>query len=890
MHETLASKDILINFLKNNDIELDIQKFLSILDTQLNDFIEFPLNIVEQIIADAYGASNTIVKEISNDLQKQYSLYLGRVQKNQLKKYIDYRNENDFLIFVNFVKEEFDGDLDLKSFCDAIIMSHGDFTTGSVNLFIENLNEAINSQNSSRIEDYLNFIYSRLLSLNEQKFISLHELFINNEPIIKKEFNKEEYTQIKDYCADKSVKERNEIIEDFNKHYINILETRGNHKNKSAVLYFNITQDLFSKFDDKQKFYSYISGIVQKSYNSIQNHKSFIVKIENIIFDHINIKWEIYSYLTIFAEKFQKIPELHQYYKPEVILSDTIRHKFGIEISQENLKVLSDYYKGKIGFDTLKEKEKSLNFEGAKEFIDGFKYIYTGFTFIDCFILMYKNSFPNSKEIGFIENNNEILLVFLKHTIDESKIPCPVCGSLKVSGNSFPEIGIKSWECKNPLCSSRSKTNRGKRYSERAIFMQSATYDFSNENLISKDLTKIWRKDVVQSWTFDDLYKMIIKYYSFVGDKIKVIDAKDIELFNKIAKSEKREFESLKSSKFLEIPTHIIENDAVDSVYSDSSHSLISHFIYENFKDWKPNSEYEDIYSFDGKIKLIHDNSRTALSQLKPDSIDNMVTSPPYYNAREYSQWPNLFAYLNDMYKIIIAANYALKPGGVFVYNIGDIFDNENIIVKSKMGEKRIPLGAYTILLFQKAGFEILDNVIWYKGEPQSNRHKNDGNYTPYYQRPANCYEHMFVFKKKGAQLRINKNIDRIYLQSNLLKFTPVFKIGKGGVNTYGHTAPFPTDVPMFSISTFTNEKEIVLDPFSGSLTSAITAQKNNRIGVGIEINDAYVGLSLEKARENNLNVSLFPKSAENQFFFSADDNMMKVNPLAVKQNNLDDY
>lgn len=890
MNETLTSKDILINFLTNNDIELDIQKFLPSLNMELNDFIELPPSIVEQIIADAYGASNQIVKHISNDLQKQYSLYLGRVQKNQLKKYIDYRDENDFQIFVNLVKEEFDGDLDLKLFCDAIMKSYGDFTTDSVNLFIDNLNEAINLENTSRIEDYLNFIYSRLIALNEQKSINLHDLFISNEPIIKKELNNEDYAQIKKYCADKSVKERDEIIEDFNKQYINILESRGNHKNRSAVVYFNITQDLFSKFNDKQEFYSYISGIIEKSYDSIQNHKSFVVKIENIICDEINIKWDIYSYLTIFAEKFKKIKEPRPYYKPELILSDTIRHKYGIEISQENLKLLSAYYKGKLDFDTLTEEVKSLNFEGSKEFIDDFKYIYTGFTFIDCFILMYKDSFVNSKEMDFIENNNEILLVFSKHMIDDSKIPCPICGSLKVSGNSFPEIGVRSWECKNPQCSSRSKTNRGKRYSERTIFMQSATYDFSNGNLIPKYLTKIWRKDVVESWNLEDLYKMIIKYYSFVEDTITVIDITNTELFEKIAKFEKRNVESFKSSQFLDISKHISDNDVIDSVYGDSTHSLISHFIYENFKEWESNNEYEDIYSFDGKIKLIHGNSGIVLSQLKPDSIDNMVTSPPYYNAREYSQWPNLFTYLNDMYKIIVAANYALKPGGVFVYNIGDIFDNENIIVKSKMGEKRIPLGAYTILLFQKAGFEILDNVIWYKGEPQSNRHKNDGNYTPYYQRPANSYEHMFVFKKKGAQLKVNNNLDSICLRSNLLKFTPVFKIGKGGVNRYGHTAPFPADVPKFSINTFTNENEIVLDPFSGSLTSAITAQKNNRIGVGIEINDEYIGLSLEKARENNLEVSLFPKSSHKKFCSNIGDSLNKANPSTTKQTYLNSY
>jgi DNA modification methylase len=152
------------------------------------------------------------------------------------------------------------------------------------------------------------------------------------------------------------------------------------------------------------------------------------------------------------------------------------------------------------------------------------------------------------------------------------------------------------------------------------------------------------------------------------------------------------------------------------------------------------------------------------------------------------------------MYKICLASFDALKPGGIFFYNIGDIFDNPNTIVKSKMGEKRLALGAYLILLFKSAGFELLDNIIWDKGETQSNRHKNDGNFTPYYQRPANCYEHMFIFKKPGKLLVCTEPL----LKENIQKFSPVIKINSKGENLFGHTAPYPPDLPLISIKTFT--------------------------------------------------------------------------------------
>ena len=258
------------------------------------------------------------------------------------------------------------------------------------------------------------------------------------------------------------------------------------------------------------------------------------------------------------------------------------------------------------------------------------------------------------------------------------------------------------------------------------------------------------------------------------------------------------------------------------------------------------------VYANNNKLKLIQGNSQEILDKLKKNSVHHMVTSPPYYNAREYSQWKNLYNYLNDMYNINLNAFDALVDGGVFFYNIGDIFDNEKITIKSKMGEKRIPLGAYTILLFERAGFELLDDIIWYKGEPQSNRHKNDGNYTPYYQHPANCYEHMFIFKKKG-KLRININQQENILDNNIIMFSPVFKIGRGGINRYGHTAPFPKKIPQLSILCFTNKNEIVLDPFSGSGTTPIVAVQNNRVGVGIDIKKDYLKLALLKAKNDKL-------------------------------------
>jgi hypothetical protein len=67
------------------------------------------------------------------------------------------------------------------------------------------------------------------------------------------------------------------------------------------------------------------------------------------------------------------------------------------------------------------------------------------------------------------------------------------------------------------------------------------------------------------------------------------------------------------------------------------------------------------------------------------------------------------------------------------------------------MGKKRMILGAYVVNLFRRVGFELDGNVVWYKGQIEGKRNFNQGNRSPYYQLPFNCWEHVFVFRKPGG-------------------------------------------------------------------------------------------------------------------------------------------
>jgi DNA modification methylase len=325
------------------------------------------------------------------------------------------------------------------------------------------------------------------------------------------------------------------------------------------------------------------------------------------------------------------------------------------------------------------------------------------------------------------------------------------------------------------------------------------------------------------------------------------------------------------------------------------------------------------------KIQIYWGNCLEYLQSMPSESIQLMVTSPPYYNARAYSQWDNLDLYLNDMRTIIRESFRVLENHRVFVWNVGDIFDNDRLTTTSVWGKRRIPLSAYFIKIFEEEGFTFIDDIIWDKGEVESKRHMNGGKNIPFYQYPLNCYEHILIFHKHEldkrkipcpvcGSLNVNGNTQtEIGLQSwecknekcgersasnrgkrfsdktnlvqywfehygdsniscefiknwrrDIVRLKPVFKINNKGENVLGHSAPYPSEIPEMAIKYFSFPGDIVLDPFGGSFTSCISAHNLGRVGVGCEINkDMYKDAILSKITSETNFLSTEPNYLE---------------------------
>jgi len=295
-------------------------------------------------------------------------------------------------------------------------------------------------------------------------------------------------------------------------------------------------------------------------------------------------------------------------------------------------------------------------------------------------------------------------------------------------------------------------------------------------------------------------------------------------------------------------------------------------------------------------IKIIWGDCLKNLKKMDSECISLVVTSPPYYNARDYSIWKNLKEYLIDMELIIKEIYRVLDNHRVFVFNISDVVGNDGMNKINAFNTRKIPLPAYFIKIFEDCGFTYVDDIIWDKGEVQTSRHKNKSKPWPFYQYCCNCYEHILIFHKhrlekdikypcsecgsllvrsnsytyKGLRSWECKNTNCIKTKSNrgkrfslktiitndpinrsngiipedfvskwrrdIVNISPVIKINNKKENKLGHTAPFPIEIPDMAIQFYSYKNELVLDPFAGSFTTAISAFKLGRIGIGCEL------------------------------------------------------
>lgn len=248
--------------------------------------------------------------------------------------------------------------------------------------------------------------------------------------------------------------------------------------------------------------------------------------------------------------------------------------------------------------------------------------------------------------------------------------------------------------------------------------------------------------------------------------------------------------------------------------------------------------------------KIYNEDCLITMSKMAADSIDFVITSPPYDDIRNYN------GYQFELDDIIQELFRVLKPGGVIIWVVGDATING-----SETGTS-----FKQALLFKDVGFRLHDTMIYYKNNPMP----QTGN--RYHQH----FEYMFAFSKgtpavfnpiteptKYKGLANMKNRGKAgSLDYEKVERTKEKKVGNvfsysvgGGISTkdkiaYNHPAIFPEKLVVDQIHTWTNEGEVIYDPFMGSGTTAKMAHLLNRKWLGSEISNEYVNIANQRLED----------------------------------------
>ena len=263
-------------------------------------------------------------------------------------------------------------------------------------------------------------------------------------------------------------------------------------------------------------------------------------------------------------------------------------------------------------------------------------------------------------------------------------------------------------------------------------------------------------------------------------------------------------------------------------------------------------------------MELIHGDCKEYLFTCEPNLIDLTVTSPPYDNLRTYNNsstwgWSEFAAIAAGLWRVT-------KPGGVVVWVVGDA-----TIKGSETGSS-----FKQALFFMKCGFRLHDTMIYKKNSypfPPSNR---------YYQQ----VEYMLVFSKNKPKIfngikqktKWKKNTNEISTTRQKDGTTKAMKCDKGKeerlldniwpLNTgymrttkdkeaYKHPATFPEELARRHIISWSNEGDMVFDPFMGSGTTGKMAKLLNRNFIGIEIDKEYFEIAKQRIENSQYNKAL---------------------------------
>jgi len=221
------------------------------------------------------------------------------------------------------------------------------------------------------------------------------------------------------------------------------------------------------------------------------------------------------------------------------------------------------------------------------------------------------------------------------------------------------------------------------------------------------------------------------------------------------------------------------------------------------------------------------------MKEIPNNSIHLMITSPPYNVSKEYDDDLSLKEYLQLLENSFSETYRVLINGGRACINVANL------------GRKPyIPLSDYISKIMLKIGFNMRGEIIWNKAASAS-----PSTAWGSWQSAANpilrdIHEYILVFSK-GDYSRQKRDRENTITKEQFMEWTKsIWTMNAESAKRIGHPAPFPEELPYRLIQLYSFKDDIILDPFMGSGTTAVSALKLERYFIGYDISEEYIYLA----------------------------------------------
>jgi len=247
-----------------------------------------------------------------------------------------------------------------------------------------------------------------------------------------------------------------------------------------------------------------------------------------------------------------------------------------------------------------------------------------------------------------------------------------------------------------------------------------------------------------------------------------------------------------------------------------------------------------------GQVTIINGNIFTT-KKIEADSIDLIITSPPYNVDIKYNSHNDKLSYneyLEFSRRWMKRCFTWLKDDGRFCLNIP--------LDKNKGGQQSV--GADLTIIAKKIGFSYHSTIIWNEGN--ISRRTAWGSWAsasaPYVIAPVELV--VVLYKKSWKKSSGSRKSD--ISRKEFMEWTNgLWTFNGERKKRIGHPAPFPVELPLRCMKLFSFVGDTVLDPFSGSGSTLVAALQSDRHGIGIELDHRYCEIAacrIEEERERD--------------------------------------